>query len=93
MTVSTTPLVDPAPAAIADAWQRQTVLRRIYSGIGVLLILGGLAGAVWFADENNAGHFFDRLPHLFDFLSWLIPKDWNVVTSVRTPPKVSLVTP
>jgi phosphonate transport system permease protein len=31
---------------------------------------------VRFADESNAGHFFDRLPHLFDFLSWLIPKDW-----------------
>ena len=32
-----------------------------------------------FADEANAGHFFDRLPHILDFLSWLIPKDWNDV--------------
>ena len=37
------------------------------------------AASLWFADESNAGHFFDRLPHLFDFLSWLIPKDWNDV--------------
>ena len=30
-------------------------------------------------DENNAGHFVDRIPHLFDFLSWLISSDWNDV--------------
>ena len=53
--------------------------RRLYSIIG----FGGLAwrwcGRCCFADESNAGHFFDRLPHLFDFLSWLIPHDWNDV--------------
>ena len=58
------------------AWRRLAAQRRLYSIVG----FGGLALALvlsmWFADESNAGHFWDRLPHLFDFLSWLIPHDW-----------------
>jgi len=58
------------------AWRRLAAQRRLYSILG----FGGLALALvlsmWFADESNAGHFWDRLPHLFDFLSWLIPHDW-----------------
>jgi phosphonate transport system permease protein len=38
-----------------------------------------MLASMWFADEANAGHFFDRLPHILDFLSWLAPKDWNDV--------------
>lgn len=63
----------------ADAWRRQTSLRRLYTAMGVGLLLVALCATMWFADEANAGHFFDRLPHIFDFLSWLIPKDWNDV--------------
>jgi phosphonate transport system permease protein len=73
----------PAPSAathqMADTWRRQTSLRRLYTAIGVGLLLVALCGTMWFADEANAGHFFDRLPHILDFLSWLIPKDWNDV--------------
>jgi phosphonate transport system permease protein len=47
--------------------------------LGLALIIGGFIASVRFADESNAGHFFDRLPHLLDFLSWLIPKDWGDV--------------
>ena len=63
----------------ADAWRRQTDLRRLYSFIGFALLFAALCGSLWFADDSNAGHFFDRLPHLLDFLSWLVPKDWNDV--------------
>ncbi|ESZ24400.1 phosphonate ABC transporter, permease protein PhnE [Mesorhizobium sp. L2C084A000] len=64
---------------MADAWRRKTSLRRLYTAIGVGLLIIALGSTMWFADEANAGHFFDRLPHLLDFLSWLVPKDWNDV--------------
>ncbi len=38
-----------------------------------------MAGSLWFANESNAGKFFDRLPHFFDFAGDLIPRDgWEV---------------
>ncbi|MBZ9695332.1 MULTISPECIES: phosphonate ABC transporter, permease protein PhnE [unclassified Mesorhizobium] len=64
---------------MADAWRRQTSLRRFYTVLGVGLLLAAMLSSMWFADEANAGHFFDRLPHILDFLSWLVPKDWNDV--------------
>ena len=78
MTLSTTARSDEAQQ-FAGAWRRQTDLRRLYTFIGFILLFAALCGSLWFADESNAGHFFERLPHLFDFLSWLIPKDWNDV--------------
>ncbi|TPK43321.1 phosphonate ABC transporter, permease protein PhnE [Mesorhizobium sp. B2-5-4] len=63
----------------ADAWRRQTSLRRLYTVLGVGLLLAAMLSSMWFADDANAGHFFDRLPHILDFLSWLVPKDWNDV--------------
>ncbi len=63
----------------AEAWRRQTGLRRFYTLLGLALLLVGLCGSLWYADEANAGHFLDRFPHILDFLSWLIPKDWNDV--------------
>ncbi|MET2830203.1 phosphonate ABC transporter, permease protein PhnE [Mesorhizobium shangrilense] len=78
MTLSVTVHSDATHQA-ADAWRRQTSLRRLYTAMGVGLLLVALCATMWFADEANAGHFFDRLPHIFDFLSWLIPKDWNDV--------------
>lgn len=65
--------------AIGEAWRKLVVRRRLYTGFGLLVLLIAFVSSVRFADESNAGHFFDRLPHLFDFLSWLIPKDWNDV--------------
>ena len=74
---------DHSPSDVArevtKAWRKLSRQRLIYSVIGVVLLLAALWGSVWFADDSNAGHFFDRLPHLFDFVSWLIPGDWNDV--------------
>lgn len=78
MTLSVTVHSDATHQA-ADAWRRQTSLRRLYTAMGVGLLLVALCASMWFADEANAGHFFERLPHILDFLSWLIPKDWNDV--------------
>ena len=65
--------------AIGEAWRKLVIRRRLYTGFGLFVLLIAFVSSVRFADESNAGHFFDRLPHLFDFLSWLIPKDWNDV--------------
>lgn len=83
MTLSVTAPSSATPSGtthqMADAWRRQTSLRRFYTVLGVGLLLAAMFASMWFADEANAGHFFDRLPHILDFLSWLIPKDWNDV--------------
>ncbi len=79
MTTLTEPGMSDAARDVTKAWKRLAVERRIYTVIGVVLLLAALSASVWFADSSNAGHFFDRLPHLFDFVSWLIPNDWNDV--------------
>lgn len=76
--LSASPQLTPSQQVLRQ-WQRLAWQRRLYTILGVLIVGGGLVGSMWFADENNAGHFVDRLPHLFDFLSWLIPDDWNDV--------------
>jgi phosphonate transport system permease protein len=64
---------------VALSWRRLSGQRRLYSILGFGLVVLALGGSMWFADDSNSGHFFDRLPHLFDFVSWLIPSDWNDV--------------
>jgi len=64
---------------IATAWDKMIARRRFYTALGLVILIVAFVSSVRFADESNAGHFFDRLPHLFDFLSWLIPKDWTDV--------------
>ncbi|MBB3592985.1 phosphonate transport system permease protein [Rhizobium sp. BK529] len=64
---------------IATAWDKMIAKRRFYTALGLVILIVAFVSSVRFADESNAGHFFDRLPHLFDFLSWLIPKDWTDV--------------
>jgi phosphonate transport system permease protein len=65
--------------SVVDNWERMLATRRFYTVLGIVLLFIAFAGSVKFADEANAGHFFERLPHLFDFTSWLVPKDWNDV--------------
>jgi len=64
---------------IGEAWSKMVARRRLYTGLGLVILLVAFVSSVKFADESNAGHFFERLPHLFDFVSWLVPKDWNDV--------------
>ncbi|WP_434729732.1 phosphonate ABC transporter, permease protein PhnE [Rhizobium binae] len=76
---TSTPMLAGSSKDIAFAWDRMVAKRRFYTVLGVVILVAAFISSVRFADESNAGHFFDRLPHLFDFLSWLIPKDWNDV--------------
>jgi phosphonate transport system permease protein len=60
-------------------WQELAGRRRAYSWIIAVGLLVTIAGSLWFANESNAGKFFDRLPHLFDFAGDLVPRDgWEV---------------
>ena len=49
--------------------------RRLYTSIAVGALLVFLAGALWFANESNAGKFFERLPFFFDFFIHFQPDD------------------
>ncbi len=75
----TTTDMQPTGREIGATWERMVAKRRLYTLIGLAILLFAFVSSVRFADESNAGHFFERLPHLFDFLSWLIPKEWTDV--------------
>ncbi len=75
----TTSEMHPNSHGIGSAWDRMVAKRRVYTLIGLAILIIALISSMRFADESNAGHFFERLPHLFDFLGWLIPKDWTDV--------------
>ncbi|MDF1776774.1 MAG: phosphonate ABC transporter, permease protein PhnE [Rhizobiaceae bacterium] len=70
-------------------WQEMLRTRRFYTWGGVLALLVVLAASLWFANDSNAGKFFDRLPHLFDFVGDLIPRDgweiWRALFDLPTP--------
>jgi phosphonate transport system permease protein len=70
------PLLSPAGAVVERHWRELAARRRLYSVGGLALLLAALAGSLWFANETNAGKFFDRLPYLFDFFIDMKPRDW-----------------
>lgn len=63
--------------------------RRTYTLIGVGAVLVALFFSLWFANETNAGKFFDRLPHFFDFVGDLVPRDgweiWRALFDLESP--------
>jgi phosphonate transport system permease protein len=65
--------------AVERSWRRVLAQRRLYTGIILLLLAWALIASLRYADNANAGSFLDRLPHFFDFTSWLLPQDWNDV--------------
>ncbi|MCP8895254.1 phosphonate ABC transporter, permease protein PhnE [Shinella daejeonensis] len=62
-------------ALIERHWQELNARRRLYSWLGFAVLALALSGSLWFANETNAGKFFDRLPHVFDFVGDLAPRD------------------
>lgn len=70
-------------------WQALARQRRLYTGLGLALLAMALAGSLWFANETNAGKFWDRLPHLFDFVGDMIPRDgweiWRAMFDLESP--------
>jgi phosphonate transport system permease protein len=48
-----------------------------------------MTGSLWFANETNAGKFLDRIPHFFDFIDQLTPRDgreiWRALFDLPSP--------
>lgn len=62
-------------ALIERHFQELAGRRRLYTWLGLAVLFLALTGSLWFANETNAGKFFDRLPHFFDFVGDLVPRD------------------
>ena len=68
-----------AGLAVERHWQELASRRRLYTIGGLLFMIVAMSGSLWFANESNAGKFWDRLPHVFDFIGQLAPRDgWEV---------------
>lgn len=80
MTVmATRPQLSEKGALVERHWQELAFKRRLYTGIALLGLFFALSGSLWFANETNAGKFFDRLPYFFDFVGELAPRDgWEI---------------
>ena len=57
-------------------WRDLAARRRLYTIGGLVFLFLALSGSLWFANETNAGKFFDRLPYVADFFAELKPRDW-----------------
>jgi len=70
-------------------WQALAARRRLYTIGGLLFLIVAMSGSLWFANESNAGKFFDRLPYFFDFIGQLMPRDgwemWRALFDLPSP--------
>lgn len=65
--------------AVERHWRELAGRRRLYTIGGVAFMIVAMAGSLWFANESNAGKFWDRLPYLFDFVGQMVPRDgWEI---------------
>lgn len=79
MQLSTLQPLSERGAAVERHWQELAAKRRLYTGLGILILFFAVTGSVWFANETNSGKFFDRLPYFFDFTGELVPRDgWEI---------------
>ena len=79
----TVPPLSSAGAVVERHWQQLANRRRLYTVGGLVLLVLALSGSLWFANETNAGKFFDRLPYIADFFIDLKPRDWLCSTCRR----------
>ena len=70
-------------------WQELNRKRRTYTLLSIGILLVALFSSLWFANETNAGKFFDRLPYFFDFFADMVPRDameiWRALFDLPTP--------
>jgi phosphonate transport system permease protein len=67
----------PACLAIERHWREMAATRRLYTFGGATALIVAFGASLWFANESNAGKFFDRIPYFFDFFVDLAPRDWK----------------
>lgn len=76
-------------STVERQWRELAARRRLYTLGGVAFLVLAMGGSLWFANESNAGKFWDRLPHLFDFVGMLIPRDgvevWRAMFDLPSP--------
>lgn len=82
-------LPDPArtaphrPHEVERHWSEMTRRKRLYSALGLALLFACVIASLRFANDTNAGKFFDRLPFFFDFFRDLVPRDgWEIVRAL-----------
>ena len=63
----------PAASLVMQHYQQQLRTRRIYTVISIVAFLIVLGASLQFANDANAGKFFDRLPYFFDFIHNFVP--------------------
>lgn len=63
----------PAASLVMQHYQQQLRTRRIYTIISVVVFFIVLCASLKFANDANAGKFFDRLPYFFDFILNFVP--------------------
>ncbi|MCO5733232.1 phosphonate ABC transporter, permease protein PhnE [Rhizobium sp. SSA_523] len=70
-------------------WQLLARNRRVYTLLSLAILALALSGSLWFANDSNSGKFFDRLPHVFDFVQDLLPRDpieiWRALFDLPSP--------
>lgn len=88
-TAASTATLSPQGQAIERHWQELAFKKRLYTWGGLLVLAVVLTGSLWFANATNAGKFLDRLPHFFDFIGDLMPRDgaeiWRAMFDLPSP--------
>jgi len=83
------PTLGESGALVERHWQQLARERRFYTILCSALLLMVVSGSLWFANDSNAGKFFDRLPYFFDFVGQLIPRDgmevWRALFDLPSP--------
>jgi phosphonate transport system permease protein len=79
MTMAPLPTLGENGALVERHWRELAARRRLYTALGLAIFALALVGSLWFANDSNSGKFLDRLPHLFDFVQELLPRDpWEI---------------
>ncbi|GAB5504926.1 MAG: hypothetical protein Rhirs2KO_00890 [Rhizobiaceae bacterium] len=75
--------------AVERHWRELASRRRLYTWGGIAFLVLAMSGSLWFANETNAGKFFDRLPYFFGFIDQLTPRGpleiWRAFWDLHSP--------
>ncbi|PZU83567.1 MAG: phosphonate ABC transporter, permease protein PhnE [Shinella sp.] len=63
----------PAASLMVQHYRQQLRTRRVYTAISIVVFLAVLIASLKFANDANAGKFFERLPYFFDFIRSFVP--------------------
>lgn len=79
----------PAVTLAEQHYRELARKRRFYTLLSIGILAVALFGSLWFANATNAGKFWDRLPHFFDFIGDMVPRDgfeiWRALFDLPSP--------